>query len=143
MSTSEALGRLMNVVPIASGVAVSLRDCAGITFVCTGADTFTLTASTTFGGSYASPGNFIDHYYQAAATNGTAAWTRQTQAKSNAVTQGSAYTTVIEVLTAQVEQGTPGDIYVKLTASAGGLVSAYTHDLSYQRKPANLPIMSA
>lgn len=143
MSTSEALGRLMNVVPIASGVAISLRDAAGITFVCTGADTFTLTASTTFGGSYTSPGNIINHYYQAAATNGTAAWTRQSQSLSNAVVQAGAYTTVIEVLTAMIEQGTPADVYVKLTASAGGLVAAYVHSMAYQRKPANLPVLSA
>jgi hypothetical protein len=143
MSTSEALGRLMNVTPIASGVAISLRDCGGITFVCTGADTFTLTTSATFGGSYATPGNIITHYYQAAATNGTAAWTKQTQAASNAVVQGSAYTTLIEVLTAQIPDVSPNMLYIKCTASAAGLVSAYTHSLAYQRKAANLPIMSA
>ncbi len=140
MAGMEALGRMVNVVPIAAGVAINMRDCSGITFVCTGADTFTLTSSATFGGSYATPGNIVTHYYQAAATNGTAAWTRQTQTASNAVVQGSAYTTVIELLDAQLPD--PG-VYVKLTASAGGLVTAILHDLEYQRKPANLAIVSA
>lgn len=140
MAGREALGRVVNVVPIAAGVALSMRDCSGITFVCTGADTFTLTASATFGGSYTSPGSIINHYYQAAATNGTAAWTRQTQAASNAVVQASAYTTVIEVLDAQLPDP---DNYVKLSVGGSGLVMAILHDLEYQRKPANLTIVSA
>lgn len=141
MSTSEALGRLMNVAPIVgAGAAISLRDCAAITFVCTGADTFTLTTSATFGGSYATPGNIITHFYQSTATNGTAAWTKQTQAASNAVVQGSAYITLIELLVAQIPDT---QVYIKCTASAAGLVSAYTHSLAYMRKAANLPIMSA
>lgn len=140
MSTSEALGRINIPVPIAAGVAISLRDAAGVQFVCTGADTFTITCSATFGGSYTSPGTIITHYYQAAATNGTAAWTRQTQAASNAVVQAGAYTTIIEILVAQLRAT---DVYIKCTASAAGLVAANVHSLAYQRKAANLPILSA
>lgn len=140
MAGMEALGRIIDVVPIAAGVAISMRDCSAITYFCTGADTFTLTMSGTFGGSYTSPGAIINHYYQAAATNGTAAWTKQTQTASNAVVQGSAYTTCITLLSGMIPDP---QVYAKLTASASGLVMAVLHDLEYQRKPANLPIRSA
>jgi hypothetical protein len=139
MSTPECIGRLNIPVPIASGVALNLRDYAGVQFVCTGADTFTITTSVTFGGSYATPGAIIDHYYQAAATNGTAAFTRVAQALSNAVVQASAYTTVIEVLNPML----PGLVYIKCTASAAGLVMANLHSLDRARKPANMAIVSA
>jgi hypothetical protein len=136
----EALGRVFNVVPIADAVAVNLRDCSAVTFVCTGADTFTLTVADSFAGSYATPGNILTHYYQAAATNGTAAWTKETQSASNAVIQASAYTTVIEVNCTSLPDAKD---YIKCTSSAGGLVSAVTHDLVVQRTPANLAILSA
>ena len=41
----EGLGRVVNVVPIAQGTLISLKDCAGVTFVCTGDDTFTLASA--------------------------------------------------------------------------------------------------
>lgn len=140
MAGMEALGRTMNVVPIAAGVGLSMKECSAITFVCTGADTFTLTAASSYGGSYATPGNVIDHYYQSTATNGTAAWTKQTQATSNAVTQAGAYTTVITVTGAKLPDP---KCYVKLTASGAGLVTAILHDLTVQRTPANLAIVAA
>lgn len=140
MAGIEALGRVVDVVPIAAGVGISMRDCSGILFVCTGADTFTLTMSATFAGSYTTPGNILNHYYQAAATNGTAAWTKQTQSVSNAVVQAGAYTTGIHLLSGMIPDP---NVYAKLTASAAGLVTAILFDLEYQRKPANLPIRSA
>lgn len=136
----EGLGRVFNVVPIAAGRAVSLKDATAVTFVCTGADTFTITSSDSFGGTYASPGNIVDHYYQQAGTNGAAAWTKQTQTASNAVTQAGAYTTVITVNAASLPDG---DTHVKCSAGSTGLVHAITHDLTVQRAPANLPALSA
>ena len=140
MAGMEGLGRIIDVVPIAAGVGISMRDCSAITYICTGADTFTLTMSATFAGSYTTPGNVFNHYYQAAATNGTAAWTKQTQSASNAVVQASAYTTAITLLSGMIPDP---QMYAKLTASASGLVTAILHDLVVQRKPANLPIRSA
>jgi hypothetical protein len=134
------LGRAFDVVPIAAGVGLNFRFASGITFICTGADTFTLTVASTFGGSYTSPGSIFTYYYQAAATNGTAAWTKQTQSASNAVVQGSADTTAIELLETQLADPS---CYVKMTASASGLVMAVFHDLDVQRKPANLVKLSA
>lgn len=140
MAGMEGLGRVFNVIPIASGKAFKMRGASAVTFVCTGADTFTVTAASSFAGTYASPGNIISHYYQATATDGTAAWTKQTQAASNAVVQAGSNTTVFSVFTSQLAD--PDD-YVKCTASATGLVHAILHDLVVQRGPANLEILGA
>lgn len=141
MAGMEALGRLIDAVPIAAGNAIKFRGASAVGFLCTGNDTFTVTVSSTFGGSYATPGAIIDHFYQRADTNGTHAWTRQTQAKSNAVVQANAgYTTYFEVLTSMIADP---NAYIKVSAGASGLVIALPHDLVVQRKPANLEILGA
>jgi hypothetical protein len=135
----EGLGRAFNVVPIAAGVALSMRDCSGVTFVCTGNDTFTITVSATFAGSYATPGNVITRKYTNTATDGTAAWVKATQAASNAVTISSG-TVTFDVLGPMIPDP---KVYVKVSVGASGLVTAILHDLSWQRNPANLPKVSA
>lgn len=137
----EALGREINVVPIAAGVALSMRDCSGILFVCTGNDTFTLTLSTTFGGSYSQPTNWnpITRKYTCAATNGTALWVKATQTASNAVTIAS-NTVAFDLLGTMVPDAY---VYVKCSVGASGLVTAILHDLTYQKTPANLAKVSA
>jgi hypothetical protein len=136
----EGLGQHFNVVPIAAGVALSMKDCSSITFVCTGNDTFTLTTSTTFGGSYTSPGNILTRKYTNTATAGTAAWVRATQSASNAVTISSG-TVVFNVGQPQIRVGT--DNYVKVSVGGSGLVMAILHDLKVKRGPENLAIVSA
>jgi hypothetical protein len=137
----EGLGRLVDVIPIAAGQAFKFRGASACLFVCTGNDTFTLTVANTFSGSYATPGNLINHYYQRADTNGTHAWTKQTQAASNAVVQGNAgYTTAFEVLTSWM---TDPAAYLKVSVGGSGLVTAILHDLTVARKPANLEILGA
>lgn len=140
MAGMEGLGRVLDVIPVAAGQAFKFRGASAVLFVCTGADTFTLTAASSYAGSYASPGNVLAHYYQRADTNGTHAWTRQTQAASNAVVQGSAYTTAFEVLTSMIAD--PND-YLKVSAGGSGLVTAILHDLVVQRKPANLEVLGS
>ncbi len=135
----EGLGRSFNVVPIAAGVAISMKGCTGVTFICTGNDTFTITCSDSFAGSYATPGNILTRKVTCSATNGTAAWAETTQAASNAVVISSG-TTAIHV----PANALPDDkVYVKCSVGASGLVQAITHDLVSQRKPANLPALSA
>jgi hypothetical protein len=133
------LGRVLNVIPIAAGQAFKFRGASAVTFVCTGNDTFTLTASSSFGGSYSSPGNVITRKQTCTATNGTAAWAEATQAASNAVTIASG-TVVFGVLTSQIAD--PND-YLKVSVGGSGLVTAILHDLTVQRKPANLEILGA
>lgn len=138
MAGMEGLGRLINVVPIAAGAGLSMKAASAVTFVCTGADTFTVTVASTFGGAYATPGAIITRYYQSTATNGTAAWTKQTQAASNAVVQAGAYTTVFSVFGSQLPDP---KCYIKCSVGASGLVMAVFHDLTVQRGPANLAIV--
>lgn len=137
----EALGRVFNVVPIAAGVALSLRDCSGVTFVCTGNDTFTLTLATSFGGSYSQPSSWnpIVHKYTNTSTGGTAKWVKATQAASNAVTIASGAVS-FDLLGPMVPDTYN---YVKCSVGASGLVMAILHDLDSQRGPANLPAVSA
>lgn len=135
----EALGRLFNVVPTADGAAVSLRHATGVSFLCVGADTYTVTVADTAGGSYATPGNVVSHYYANAQVNGSAAWTRATQAASNAVTLSGG----CAVVTVDADSLPDGKAYIKCTSSSAGLVVALTHDLTVQRAPQNLPALGA
>jgi hypothetical protein len=137
----RALGRVFDVVPIASGKYISLANASAVTFVCTGADTFTVReAKSATGTSVQDIGALVTQYYQQAGTDGTHGWTLQTQAGAAAVTQGSAYTTVIEVLGAYLDDGFS---YIYCHAAASGLVTAILHDLNVQRAPANLATLVA
>lgn len=139
MAGMHGLGRVFNVIPIAAGNALKLRGASAVSFVCTGNDTFTLTVASTFGGSYASPGNIITKKWTNTSTNGTAAWVEATQAASNAVTISSG-TVVFTVLTSQIADPSA---YLKVSAGGSGLVTAVLHDLTVGRKPANLEILGA
>jgi hypothetical protein len=139
MGAMEGLGRAFNVVPIAAGAALNLRDAGGVTFICTGNDTFTLTVSDSFGGSYATPGNTIAKKITNTATNGTAAWVTATQSASNAVTIASGSVAFY----VSGDSLPDGKSYVKVSAGASGLVTAVLHDLSVQRKADNLAIVGA
>jgi len=140
------LGRVYDVIPIAAGVGFSLKNANAVDFVCTGADTFTLTVATSFAGTYRAYSYFtpnytpFSYYYQRADTNGTNAWTRQTLTAASVVTQAGAYTTVIPLFATTLPDGY---MYAKLTASASGLVCAVLHDLAVARTPANLTILGA
>lgn len=135
----EQIGRLFNPVPIAAGAGLSLKDAEGITFICTGADTFTLTAAATFGGSYTSPGNIITRKLTCTATNGTAKWVNATQSASNAVTIASG-AVAFYVDGADLPAG---QAYVKVSVAASGLVIAVLGDLLVQRDPASLAAIGA
>jgi hypothetical protein len=139
MPNTEALGRHLNIVPIAATVGLSLKNAGGVTFVCTGNDTFTVTCASTFAGTYATPGNIITRKFTNTATNGTAAWVEATQTASNAVTisSGSVAFFIGEDMLPD------GKTYVKVTIGASGLVAAVFTALKAQRSPANLAALSA
>lgn len=138
MAGMEALGRLVNVIPIAAGKALSLRQASGVLFVCTGNDTFTLNQSSAFASGFATAA-LITRYYTSTATDGTAAWVAVTQAAANNVVQTSGMT-AFHVFTSQLSD--PND-YLKVTVGASGLVTAIVYDLTVQSKPANLTLLGA
>ncbi|MFI6251509.1 hypothetical protein [Streptomyces sp. NPDC051016] len=139
MGAMEGLGREFNIAPIAAGAGLSLKDATGVTFICTGNDTFTLTCADTFSGSYATPGNIITKKITNSSTNGTAAWVTASQAASNAVTIASGAVAFY----VSGDSLPDGKAYVKVSAGGSGLVSAVFHDLTQQRKADNLPALGA
>jgi hypothetical protein len=134
----EGLGRLFNVVPIAAGTLISLKDSAGITFVCTGNDTFTVKSAASYNGSVTAL-TAITRYYKCTSTAGAAAWTDSgdvTAVNNVAITSGA--------LAFYIDAGDlpAGADYVEVTVAASGLVAAILHDLNVQRQPANLRVLS-
>ncbi|MCT2591145.1 hypothetical protein LHJ74_14720 [Streptomyces sp. N2-109] len=135
----EALGRTLNVVPTADGVYANARDCSAVTFVCTGADTYTITEATDAAGTGAQSLVVVDHYYANTSAAGAAAWTHEEQTAAAAVTI-AAGVAVIEVSTKALSDGFT---HLACASTAAGLVTAVTSDLAVQRAPQNLPAVAA
>jgi hypothetical protein len=133
----EALGNLYNKVPIAAGVLISMKDCAGIQFTGTGDDTFTLSSAATEAGSPSTLAT-ITNYYTNTSTNGSAEWVEVTQAAADnvAIASGSVsfYVDAAD-LPAAAE-------YVKVAVGGSGLVQAEAVGLLVARAPANLRPLS-
>jgi hypothetical protein len=149
MAGMEGLGRVFNVVPVCTaGGAINISGCSAVTFVVTGATAVaTLTIATSFGGSYISTNfNPITRVYWSTSTTGTVAWSKATITASNTFTLGT--TTGLTTATAAVftvfgSQMLAGYDYIKCTVTGSGIGAAILHDLTVQRAPANLPILSA
>lgn len=143
--SQDGLGRIFNVVPIAAGQGLLVRDAPAISFLCTGSDTFTLTIAQTFAGTYRAGSFFtpnwtpISRLYKSTATNGTAAWTR-TNITAADNTGAQTNTTLFCVMGSAIPDTYK---YIKCSVGASGLVTAILHDLQYARKPENLTIVSA
>lgn len=136
----EGLGRVFNVVLIASGAGLSLKNAQGVTFAVSGVDSgVTVTAAATFGGAYTSPGNIITRKQTNTSTNGTAAWVESTQAASNVVVCAAGSTAFY----VDANDLPAGQAYVKATAGSTGLITAIFHDLQVQRDAANLVALGA
>lgn len=137
----DALGRLFNVVPTGEDVAVNMRDCSAVTFICVGANAETFTIVESIAGSSAANLDAIDHYYKGAAT-GAGTWSRD-----NAPTSAHHITTTtanpVAIFTVEDAALSDGKTHVEIQASSSGTVVALTHDLQVQRAPENLPAVSA
>ena len=134
----EALGRLYNVAPIAAGTLISVKDAAGIEFVVTGADTFTLASAATYNGSTTSLPVITD-YFTCTSTSGGAKWVAATQAASASLATTGSGAAVFYVDCAALPSAA---LYVSLSAAASGLVSAYVINLLVHRAPNNLRQLS-
>jgi hypothetical protein len=135
----EGLGRAINVVPIAASAGLAMKGATGVTFICTGNDTFTLTAAPSFAGSYTSPGNIIVRKYTNTSTANTAKWVLATQTAAAAVTISSGSVAFFVSADSLPDLAT----YVKVTPSGSGLVTAVFHDLTVKRSADKLAIISA
>src|SRR6266568_1755941 len=107
MGAREGLGRVFEIVPIASGVGIRLKNCSAVSFVTTTAatDTFSLTIATAFAGTYRAGSFFtpawtpISKVYRALARDGSAVWTAAVQtAADNWVNGAGASVTCLATL---------------------------------------------
>lgn len=138
MALGEALGRLINPVPVAAGLLVSLKNAAGISFVCTGDDTFTVKWAATYNGT-ATALPAISRYYTQAGTGGAAAWTDSGDITAVSAVTIAAGTVVFYIGADDLPAGAE---YVEVTVAASGLVAAITHDMAVQRSPGKLPALT-
>lgn len=132
----EALGRLVNVHPLADDIYVPLKSAGGVTFVGYNAagDTWTLTEAKDSSGTGAQVLATISRSHVQATAG--AAWTKQTHANVSAVTTTAAQDAIV----IEVDAVELSDTYkfVKLTSTGTGTVTAILRDLTVQRAPANL-----
>jgi hypothetical protein len=150
MAGMRALGRVYNVVPGASGLAICLKDCSGIGLLATASTTaatsLAFTAAKTYSGSTVNvtPGNGFGqpaYFYEAAAT-GVDAWVKTTASwASNVLTIGATAGNVsyVDYLVSELADGYD---YLIVTATNATL-TALLYDLTVQRTPENLRIPSA
>lgn len=140
MALGEGLGRLFDVEPQISRNTtpngVSLKDAAGVTFVCfvpnSGGDTFIVKQSGAHAGTYTAF-NPITRYYTKATLDGTSQWVDSGDLASNlgTVTIGSgsvAFYVGADDLPA-------GSAYVEVVPGTSGIVVAIMHDLEVARNP--------
>jgi len=146
----QGLGRVFDVVHDASGNMVSLKNASAVSFIVksSGAAALAVVAAKTFGGSTQTwtPANGYGQtsfFWQSAAVNGTAAWTKQTATwttNSVALAGTTAYTSVITIYTSQLADTY---CYIQATGTNTTTCIALLHDLDVQRVPSNLPALGA
>lgn len=142
MARGDGLGRVFNVIPVADGVEVNLRDAGAVTFVGTlvDGDTFTVQESIGAGGT---PRNLavVERYSTSTAADGSATWTDVEQAAAATVVIGTGVD--VAVFTVRADQLSDGYTHVDCSSTSTGTVVAIVHDLHTQRKPSNLPALGA
>lgn len=141
MALGEGLGRLFDVEAGLSQHAgtvkpVSLKDAAGVTFVCWGVgstgDTYIVKQSGAAAGTYTAFAP-ISRYYTKATQDGTSQWVDSGDLASNigTITIGSgsvAFYVGADDLPA-------GSMYVEVVPGTSGIVTAILQDLEVQRNP--------
>lgn len=141
----KALGRLFNAAPAADGAWISVKDAAGVTFVCylAGAvgDTYTLTQAKDSAGTGAKNLVAITEFFTNTG-NASDSWTRQSQAAAATAVTAAAATQNAMVVEVNGTSLDDGFTFVKLTSTGAGTVTALTRDLGTQRGADKLPAMS-
>jgi hypothetical protein len=147
---AQGLGRVFDVVPVASGNMFSMKNANAVSFIVesSGAAALAVVAAKTYGGSTTTwtTGNGFGQtafFYQQAAVNGTAAWTKQTAVWTSNSVALAATTTYGSVITIYATQFADGYDYIQVTGTNTTYVVAVLHDLSVARTPANLVKLGA
>ena len=136
----KGLGRLFNVVAVASGLSISLKNASGVTFIGkqdTAATVYTFTQ--TIAGASSVTLLLDPDYYAGGGIGGVWTHVAATGTKIATLTKGAGAGENCICFYVGANELTDGYDSVKCTAGGGTLV-AIVHDLLIQRDPANLPV---
>lgn len=131
------IGRLIGIpVTLGSGVHMSLRDAAAVTFLITenGGDT-AIAFKESIDGANEQILPIVTEFYAGNGAGGVL--TKQAQAADDAWAKSNDAGQVMVAITIRADQLSPGFNAVECTLD-GGTCIAFTHDLLVQRTPANL-----
>lgn len=137
MSAGYGLGRVFNVIPVASGVSVPLTRATGVAFVTYEDDGSTIATITEVDSTGTNSEQALDvdfHPHKAPGTGGT--WTAMAE-QDDTVDLGDDTTNDSMVLHVHAEQLSDGYDSVQCTVD-GGICMAFIYDLTVKRAPANL-----
>lgn len=141
----EALGRLFNVIPVATGKHISLKNASGVTFVCYedgGAQAIGIKES--IDGASEQLLSTVTRLY---ASDGVGSvWTRETTDANGALGDGDGAivkkdTTAFDAACFYIgaDELSAGFDAVEVSIDGAGICIAIVHDLLVQRAPQNLP----
>lgn len=128
------LGDVFNVVQVADGVYINMKDVEKVTFIGykTGGDTYTISEGTAAGGGTTASLAVVEEVYTSNGVGGV--WTKVTQ-NANAAYVASADCVVITV---RADQLSDGKTFLACTSTSTGTVTAILTKLKVKRAPQNL-----
>ena len=134
----DGLGRVFDVVAVADGVYVPMKNAGAVSFICyLGAgDTYTIQEAKDAAGTGAQNLATVDHFYDSTGVGG--AWSKQTQAAAATVVNDGTAGHDCSVFTVQAVELSDTFTHLKCTSTSTGTVVALLHDLAVQRTPENL-----
>lgn len=131
------LGKDFNVIPVATGKHVSMKNCDAITFVCYedgGAQAIAFKESIAGASEQVLP--IFTEFYAGDGVGGV--WTKESQAADDAWAKADTTAFDALVVTVRAEQLSPGFDSVECTIDGAGICFAIQHGLKVQRAPQNL-----
>lgn len=137
----EGLGRVFNVIAVASGVRIPMHDADGIAFVCYedgGATDLTIDESNAASGGTTQNLATVTRFFTSNGVGG--AWSLQTQSAAALVEPSDDTAQDCAVIHVSADELSDGFDYIECT-SDGGSVVAILYDLAVQRAPENLPAL--
>jgi len=134
----EGLGRIFNVVPTADAVEIDLRNAAGVTFICVGADTYTIREAQSGTGTGVQDLLAWEHWYTNSGAVGATQWVEA----SDSTPAAAAVIAANAAIYVDAKSLSDDFTHVQCNSTAAGLVVAIVHDLNVQRDPALLPVLT-
>jgi hypothetical protein len=151
MAGMQGLGRVFDVLGVASGNNFSMKNASAVTFIAeaSGACSVSLVAATAFSGgttanwTVANGFGQTGFWYQNIKHDGTGAWTKQTSSWSSNTLTLTGTTGQMSVFTVYTSQFADTYDYLAATFTNATYAVAILHDLTVARTPANLALLGA